>query len=65
MDAKVSIKTKNKTMPAQNLFRYISFKNADSVFWLDNFTIFLTAEKTADTTNKMLQLSSMLKCYHY
>ena len=26
MDAKVSIKTKTKTMPVQNLFRYISFK---------------------------------------
>ena len=26
MDAKVSIKAKTKTMPVQNLFRYISFK---------------------------------------
>ena len=27
MDAKVSIKTKTKTMPVQNFFRYISFKS--------------------------------------
>ena len=28
MDAKVSIKTKTKTIPIQNLFRYITFKNS-------------------------------------
>ena len=27
MDAKASIKTKTKTMPVQNVFRYISFKS--------------------------------------
>ena len=44
MDAKVSIKTKTKTMPVQNLFRYISFKTyntynrKDSVFKIKEIT---------------------------
>ena len=37
MDAKVSSKTKTKTMPVQNLFRYISFKKLVLKSFLDTF----------------------------